>query len=145
MSRVLKEREERTAASTTTAEVREPDPYTILLVDDDEAILKVISRTLVDLGYTVLTAGDGESAVEIYRQQHEEIDAVVLDYSMPKMSGGGAFTKMREIDPSVRVLLATGHGRTDEVQELLDSGVDGLLSKPYGTTELIRWLAKRGE
>lgn len=145
VSRALSERAAAPAEAATTAEEKDPDSYTILLVDDDAAIVRTVSRTLAYLGHAVLTAGDGESAVAMYREQHKRIDAVVLDYSLPKMSGAEAFHKMREISPEVRVLLATGHGTSDEVQKLLFSGVEGLLSKPYGIRELVRALAKRAE
>jgi two-component system, cell cycle sensor histidine kinase and response regulator CckA len=87
---------------------------TILLIDDDAAIVKAVSRTLTDLGFAVLTADDGESAVEIFREQHAEIDAVVLDYALPLMSGGQAFSQMQQIDSRVPAWLATGHGSSEE-------------------------------
>lgn len=143
VSRVLSERPGHTAVPSTSAEGMASGPFRVLLVDDDEAIVKAISWTLADLGHTVLTAGTGESAVAMYREKHAEIDAVVLDYSLPKMSGREALMKMREIDPRVRVLLATGHGSSSEVQELLELGAESLLSKPYGIGELVRRLEQR--
>ena len=117
-------------------------PYTVLLVDDDTAILNATAQLLADLGYTVLTAEEGVQAVEIYRQRHPEIDGVVLDYSLPRMNGREAFLKMREIDPDVEVLLATGYGSNEEVRQLLDIGMSGLLSKPYEIKALLQGLER---
>ncbi|MCU0531834.1 MAG: response regulator, partial [Syntrophales bacterium] len=81
---------------------------TILLVDDEQMMLDIGRDLLQTMGYRVITARDGEEAVEVYRGRSEEIDLVLLDIVMPKMGGGQAFDCIRAINPAVKVLLLSG-------------------------------------
>jgi len=109
---------------------------TILVVDDEEMILELNKGILMNLGYRVLTASDGEEAIEIYRRQKEEIALVILDMAMPKMDGQETFKQLKALNPDVKALIASGlaeHGRRME-----KGGVTGFLQKPYGITELAK-------
>ncbi len=115
---------------------------TILIVDDEHIIRSFGKSALLSLGYKVFEASDGLEAVEIYKQKKNEIDAVILDLIMPKMGGGQAFKKMKEINPDIKVLLSSGYSINDTTQELLDAGAKGFLQKPFDMKKLSRELRK---
>jgi len=108
----------------------------ILLVDDDVRVRTVAEQFLEQLGYDVEVREDGVTAVEYYRSHWREIDLVILDMVMRKMGGREAFSKMRAINPSAKILLCTGYTMGDDVQKLLDMGAVGVLQKPFSSTEL---------
>lgn len=106
----------------------------ILCVDDEVVGLHVRRILLERAGYTVLTAQDGLSGIEIFTS--EPVDAVVLDYSMPGMHGGEVARQMRQKKPDVPILLLSAYvGLPDEVRSLVDiymtkgEGAPALLDK----------------
>lgn len=111
--------------------------HVILLVDDDLMILELCRELLESEGYGVIVATNGLEAVEIYRERWKEISLVVLDVAMPKMDGNQAYLRLKEINPGIRSLLATGY-LPDEMKTLLCTG-DGLrvLRKPFRPPEFI--------
>ena len=109
---------------------------TVLLVDDDSFVRQMSTMALGELGYRVLPAVDGAEGVELFLQHKDEIAAVVLDMTMPRMDGRATYEALRALDPGVRVLLVTGHALNDEAQRILDLGVRGFLAKPYSLTDL---------
>jgi PAS domain S-box-containing protein len=111
-----------------------PKPPTILLVDDESMIRELGRVVLSRAGFRVLTANDGAEAVEVFMQQHTNIDLVILDVTMPRMSGRDAFQHMIDINPSARIMFSTGYSADDLAE--VDSSV-GLLSKPYRPQELV--------
>ena len=109
---------------------------TILVVDDEEIIRDVTRGLLEGLGYKVITAKSGEEAVSIYKEQHREIDLIILDMIMPGMGGGDTFSLLKEINPNVKVLLASGYSLNGLAKEILDQGVKGFLQKPFRLDDL---------
>ncbi len=107
---------------------------TILLVDDESMIRQLGQVVLNRAGFQVLTADDGVEAVDVFGREHDRIDLVILDVTMPRMSGRDAFRHLLEIDPTARILFSTGY--SDEHIAELDGAV-GLLSKPYRPHELL--------
>ena len=107
---------------------------TILLVDDEEMIRDIGRAILTRHGYQVLTAEDGAEAVGVFAREREQIALVILDVTMPRMSGRDAFRRMIEIDPDARVLFSTGYSGGDLTE--LDGSI-GLLGKPYRPNELV--------
>ncbi len=107
---------------------------TVLFVDDEPMIREVGRTVLERAGYNVLTANDGVEAADIFAIKHSTIDLVVLDVTMPRMSGRDAFGKLVATNPQVKVLFSTGYS-AEEVAEL--NGAVGLLSKPYRPKELL--------
>lgn len=114
---------------------------TVLLVDDDAAVRAAIARALGELGYAVREASDGVAALEVARQEHVELAAVLLDTVMPRMGGRETFVALRELAPHLPVLMTTGRAAPREVAELLALGVDGFLPKPFDVADLSRALA----
>jgi len=111
---------------------------TILLVDDEDMIWDVIIDMLQELGYSVILAGNGLEAVEIYRENPGVIDLVMLDMVMPELDGHGAFFRLKEIDPDVRVLLSSGYVSEEDARDVLEAGAVGFLQKPYRMVDLAR-------
>jgi DNA-binding NtrC family response regulator len=104
---------------------------TILIVDDHETIWDFLIEALQRLGYSVLLAENGLDAVEIYRENPNEIDLVLLDMVMPKLGGHQTFYKIKELDPDAKVLLSSGYVSEEEVNDLLEQGAKGFLPKPH--------------
>jgi len=114
----------------------------ILLVDDEEMIIGVGKQMINRLGYDVLTAGNGKEAIEIYKENQDKIDLVVLDMIMPGMGGGGTFEKLKEIDTDVRVLLSSGYSLNSQASEILAKGCAGFMQKPFYMEELSQKIAE---
>jgi len=109
---------------------------TLLLVDDEQAVLGLGRKVLERCGYTVLVAHNGVEALEVYEERRGEIALVLLDVVMPKLAGGECLRGLQALDPEVRVLIATGHTVGTVVQELLREGAVGVVEKPYGLQSL---------
>jgi len=107
------------------------DTQTVLLVDDEDVILKVGSQILQELGYTVLTAGSGKEALEIYSAYRDEIDIVVLDMIMPGMGGGETYDSIKALKLDVKVLLSSGYSIIGEASAILNRGCHGFIQKPF--------------
>lgn len=107
---------------------------TVLVVDDEQNIVNIIAFNLKKEGYEVLTAGDGEEAVEIV-EKHQP-DLILLDIMMPKMDGYEACRKIRE-KYNIPIIMLTA--RAEELDKVLglEMGADDYVTKPFGTRELI--------
>ncbi|MCD6297693.1 MAG: PAS domain S-box protein, partial [Deltaproteobacteria bacterium] len=90
---------------------------TVLLVDDEEGILDIGKGMLERFGYTAIIAESGEKAIEIYKAEKDRIDLVVLDLSMPGMGGHKCLSELREIDPRITVIIASGYAASGKVKE----------------------------
>jgi CheY-like chemotaxis protein len=104
---------------------------TVLLADDDAAVREVSADMLRMMGFDVLVAEDGGSALELFRAHRAAIRCVVLDMAMPQVGGVEALSELRRLDPGVRVVLASGYGEQDVVDRLPAGGVVRLLEKPF--------------
>ena len=113
----------------------------ILLVDDHSMIRDVTSQMLSNLGYTVITAENGVKALEYYQEHALDIDLIILDMIMPKMSALECFQRFKRINPNVRVILSTGYVNNNRVQEILNEGMSGFVQKPYHLHELSKVVA----
>lgn len=115
---------------------------TVLLVDDEETVRAISGQQLEFLGLHVLTAVDGRDAVALYREKQDEIDLVILDLTMPRMGGEEAFRELRTLDPSVKVLIASGYSRSDVVPRFFGKEIAGFLRKPYTIEDLAAVLSE---
>ena len=87
-------------------------------------------------GFSVLTAADGEEALELYRQRQKDIACVLLDLTMPKMDGEETFHALRRICPQVRVVLSSGYSEETATGQFAAAGLAGFIQKPYQLTAL---------
>jgi PAS domain S-box-containing protein len=108
---------------------------TILVVDDEEMIRSLSHDLLTDLGYQVVEAESGESALEIYRKMHRKIDLVVLDMAMPRLDGEDTYRYLRKINPSVKVIISSGLLDPAHRRRMEKNGISGFLQKPYELDE----------
>jgi len=109
-----------------------------VLVVDDEVIVRETAKAMLEAsGFSVLTANDGVEAVETFRVHRESIRLVLLDMTMPRMSGEKAFDELRRIDPSVRVILSSGFSEQDATTRFTGEGLAGFIQKPYRPEKLL--------
>jgi CheY-like chemotaxis protein len=109
---------------------------TILVVDDEAQIVKVCARLLQKFGYEVLTAAGGKEAIELVRRYGATISLVLLDMTMPEMSGRQTYEALQKLVPGIKVLLASGYSVEEQAQELLDGGCSGFIQKPFDAVVL---------
>jgi PAS domain S-box-containing protein len=115
---------------------------TILLVDDESTILTMGREALSEHGYGVLAAERGEEALEIYREQGQEISLVVLDLGMPGMGGDKCLEELLKIDPELKVLIASGYTAASQVRAVRETGAAGFIAKPYRLKDLLKLVRK---
>ncbi len=108
----------------------------IMLVDDEDVVIDSASRILKKSGYKVVVCRNGSEAIELFRENWQSIDLVILDMVMPVFSGRETYLALKEIDPHMLTLLSSGYSINGEAQEILDEGVNGFIQKPYRWSEL---------
>jgi two-component system cell cycle sensor histidine kinase/response regulator CckA len=109
---------------------------TLLLVDDEEQIVRTTGKLLQAMGYEVLIARSGEQAVETFRLNEHKIALVILDMIMPGMSGLQTFDALRKLSPTLKVLLCSGYSAEGQASEILERGCDGFIQKPFDSAVL---------
>ena len=110
---------------------------TILLVDDEMGILELGRLMLQSYGYTVITAEDGLNALEVYKSHASNIDLVLLDLGMPKMSGQRCLGELLKINSDLKVVVASGYSLQGPAKGILEAGAKGYVSKPYQMAEMM--------
>ncbi len=115
---------------------------TILLVEDEEALRRVGSRVLESRGYTVITACDGEDALEIYRSKQHHFDLVISDLIMPKMGGAELCKILRAEDKELPTMLTSGHSDSDVRERMKVLRNVPLIQKPWTVEEMLRSVRK---
>jgi CheY-like chemotaxis protein len=113
---------------------------TILLVDDEESIRKPGEEMLASVGYKVLTAPDGETALEIFSKQHENIALIILDLIMPGMGGRQCLEEILKVNPQTQVIVTSGYSVDGSAKETIESKAKGFVSKPYDGRELLKFV-----
>ena len=111
---------------------------TILVVEDDEVILKLATEVLNGAGYTALTAKDGVEAVRVFEEHADEIDLVMMDVVMPLMSGKEAMEEILKKRPALRYLFVSGYSPATGHNDFIVENNLHLLSKPYPADALLR-------
>jgi two-component system cell cycle sensor histidine kinase/response regulator CckA len=109
-------------------------------VEDEKNMLDLLEKTLVRHGYRVLAAADGETALNIYRRSKKAIDVVLLDIGLPKVAGREVLRKIKNENPHVKVVIASGYLEPELKSEINRAGVKYFLSKPYRPDEVVRTL-----
>jgi len=121
-------------------EVKVKKTGTLLLIDDEEDIRFAGKELLEAEGFKVYTAGDGIEGLNIYREHKGEIDLVILDLNMPKMSGKETLSQLLLIDPNVKVIISTGYITESEKEEV--EGVAGFVEKPFDINKLLKMISE---
>ncbi|HSR35589.1 MAG TPA: response regulator, partial [Desulfurivibrionaceae bacterium] len=115
---------------------------TILLADDDETVRAVGKDMLTRLGHTVFTAVDGRDCLDIYAKERDTIDCIILDLTMPRLTGEEAFRELRRLNPAVRVIISSGYNEEEIHHRFAGKGLAGFIQKPYTLATLTGVLAK---
>lgn len=110
----------------------------ILVVDDEELMREVSSSILEAQGFEVLTAATGRRAIQLFEQERSSILLVLLDRTMPGMSGEEVLARMRQIDASVTAVLMSGYKEKDAMEGFDPSHLSGFLAKPFRPVDLLR-------
>lgn len=109
---------------------------TVLVIEDDAPVRRLLVRGIGQLGYDVLAASNGREAVDIARTFDGEIHLAILDMGMPEMSGLETWPFLVEARPEIRVILCSGYEMDDAAQALLDAGASAFISKPFQMSTL---------
>jgi CheY-like chemotaxis protein len=112
----------------------------VLLMDDEQVILDVTQEVMRFLGYDVMFAKNGTSAIELYQNEKTSghpFDLVILDLSVPDgMGGKEAFEKIRTLDPHAKVVISSGYTDDPMMTDYASFGLAGILAKPYRITDI---------
>jgi PAS domain S-box-containing protein len=109
---------------------------TVLIVDDEEIVRTAARHTLLRYGYQSIPAQDGEAALQAYKNCPGKVALVLLDLTMPVMSGEETLRQLQMIDPKVKVLLTSGYNEVEAVQRFAGKGLAGFIQKPYTASAL---------
>jgi CheY-like chemotaxis protein len=114
-----------------------PPIKTILVVDDEEIVRRTASAALGSHGYDVLVAGNGQEAADIFEIKADEISLVLLDLTMPIMSGEATIQRLRAIRPDVPVILSSGYNEAEAFRRFHANNVAKFIQKPYTAAKLV--------
>lgn len=117
-------------------EAGSPASGLILVVDDEAQVRGTARRVLERRGFEVIEAPDGEVGVALFRERRDEVSAVLLDLTMPKLDGVAAFSLMRQISPETPVLLMSGYNEQAAIQRFTGKGLAGFVQKPFSAAGL---------
>ena len=109
-------------------------------MEDKQLMLRLLEKVLSQQDFRVLVAADGEQAVELYRSHKSEIDVVLLDIGLPKIGGWEVFLRMKEENPDVRVVVASGYLEPNVKTNMSSAGVKHFVEKPYILDEVVESL-----
>jgi DNA-binding response OmpR family regulator len=120
-------------------------PGTVLVVDDDESIRRLVSHRLENEGYTVRVNEDGQEAADLLEAGFEPV-LMILDVMMPRLDGKRLLRMVRngefELDEDLPIIMLTSRGREEHVLEGLESGADDYVTKPFQAAELLARVRK---
>jgi PAS domain S-box-containing protein len=111
---------------------------TVLLVDDEEFVRDLGRAVLTELGYTVLLAGDGAEALEVYQAQGDRIDLLILDLTMPRLSGRQVMAEILKNRPEALIVISSGYSEETRESDLTSLGAAAFIPKPYRLDHLAR-------
>lgn len=108
----------------------------ILFVDDEPHVRATIELILLELGYKVVLAQSGFQAIEMYKNKGKDIDLIIMDMNMPKMSGHEAIKKLRQLDLNIPIVISTGFSKYGSPEIIKELDIAATIYKPYSMAEL---------
>ena len=114
--------------------------HTVLVIEDERLMRRLLQRILSSENTSVLLAADGQEAVDIYRNHKREINVVLLDLGLPKVSGWEVFKNLKQENPDVCIVVASGYMEPDLKNRMHDAGVEHFIEKPYKLDQLVETL-----
>lgn len=109
---------------------------TVMVIDDESIVRKVAKTTLERFGYSVIVCDDGPTAITLFGTMAAEVSVILLDMSMPKMSGEETFRHLRAIRQDVKVILSSGYSEVEAFSHFNGNGLAGFIQKPYTSARL---------
>jgi DNA-binding NtrC family response regulator len=109
--------------------------HKILIIDDDEVFLKLLSGALVEAGFNVLSTADGPQGIALYRDHQPEL--VLLDLGLPTMSGIEVLQELRRLNNKAKVIVITGYGSVESAVVAIRHGAWDYVQKPIDTDALL--------
>jgi CheY-like chemotaxis protein len=125
----------------------EPAGRQVLVIDDEAAVREVVSEVLELEGIVALAASNGEQGLELFRSAQQDIGLIILDFSLPGLSGPATLQALRRMDLNIPIILASGHSEQD-VRRFVADGISGYLEKPFtleGLVDLVLGYLQQGE
>ncbi len=119
-----------------------PHSAAVLVVDDEQGVRAFVQAALESVGLDVMLAADGVEGVDLFRQHHAEIDVVLLDMTMPRMSGVEAFRELRRIRSDIPVILTSGYNEQEATSHFAGKGLAGFIQKPFRMGELVQEITR---
>ena len=110
---------------------------TVLVIDDEATVRTLVRHVLERFGFDVITAKDGREGIDRFSRHYDEIVLVVLDMTMPHLSGEETFAELKRIKPDVRVILSSGYSEQEAMNRFSEEGLAGFLEKPYKAGAII--------
>ena len=111
---------------------------TVLVVDDDERVRDSATQILESAGFTVISADNGEEGLAVFRKHADTVEAILLDLTMPEMSGDEAFREIQRIKPGANVILTSGYAETEATSKIETRSLSGFIQKPYRAHALVK-------
>ena len=122
------------------SEIRSSQASTILVVEDEVNALNLLAKVLLRQGYHIFKASDGQMALQVFEQHKDNIDAVLLDLGLPKITGRDVLYKIKNSKPNVAVVIASGFFEAELEAEIGEAGIAAFLQKPYRPDEVLKTL-----
>jgi signal transduction histidine kinase/integral membrane sensor domain MASE1 len=113
---------------------------TILVVEDEEHMLQLLRKVLLQAGYQILAATDGRQAIDLYQHHKQNVDIALVDLGLPKSSGSEVIRALKEQNPRVEIIVATGYLEPELKSDLLRAGVRDYVQKPYQVNDVLEKL-----
>jgi PAS domain S-box-containing protein len=110
----------------------------VLVIDDEEMVRDAMSDILSEAGLQVIKAADGPSGIQLFRKHEDELQLVLLDLSMPGMSGEEVFYKLQAVNSNVPILLISGYSEHEVMDRFVNKGLTGFIQKPYTIESLLQ-------
>ncbi|MGD1046381.1 MAG: PAS domain S-box protein [Bacteroidota bacterium] len=111
---------------------------TLLVVEDEETLMMTLRMLLLEKGYNILSAEDGLTAVNIYKEQEEDVALVITDLGLPKMGGMEVCAQIKKLNPKARIIVTTGYLAPEIKSEFLKAGIQQFLYKPYDFKKVLK-------
>jgi signal transduction histidine kinase/ligand-binding sensor domain-containing protein/CheY-like chemotaxis protein len=121
---------------------RQPQQFSVLVVDDEETLRQGVVRMLRKAGFTVLEAANGTVAIDLLRAEHNKIDLILLDMTIPGASSHEVVAEAAQLRPDVRVILTSAYSQEMLTPPMSAAQIQGFIRKPYELGELIQTLRK---
>lgn len=114
---------------------------TVLLVDDEDIVRSIGAQILESFGLNVIVAENGRRAIDVVKERQHEINLILLDMIMPELNGPDCHKKIKEINPSIKVIICSGYAPQEMIDQLSDEGIVDFVQKPFRMDELRRAIA----